>query len=429
MSRDAKEKPDRVLREREVVDLFMACGIYEHTAKDIVKTIPELTGATEKQGDTFKVLLREAISIIDKEGIPEIIAETHQDAHEHLEQDTPKRKVFLCKICKDAAAIHVSFPDNMRRFFRRAQGFRDKLTKEDWLCRGCYADWYRENRELLQDIQSGNIKYEEEKDEEPAQSEDAAAKLHIRKKERYVKNITLPIFLIVKYLDPKAVNHRKMLLRYITLNQIRLNQVAAALWYLRKIGNGILDQEDFEKRCGIGQYEDTWGYSMWKEQWTKTEILRLNESERRKKKEQKRQQAEREAKELKKKEEDEKHERERQKQIKETLETAEKEAEEKLRAEKWRKLKDQRKKEDEDVNEARKTADALREKRQEKREGELKKKRNAREVELRGVELALKRREEDLRKKKEEFVRKQKQEAAARQAERKQNAIELRAKT
>jgi len=88
-----------------------------------------------------------------------------------------------------------------------------------------------------------------------------------------------------------------------------------------------------------------------------------------------------------------------------------------------------KKKEDEDVNEARKTADALREKRQEKREGELKKKRNAREVELRGVELALKRREEDLRKKKEEFVRKQKQEAAARQAERKQNAIELRAKT
>jgi len=100
MSRDAKEKPDRVLREREVVDLFMACGIYEHTAKDIVKTIPELTGATEKQGDTFKVLLREAISIIDKEGIPEIIAETHQDAHEHLEQDTPKRKVFLCKFVK-----------------------------------------------------------------------------------------------------------------------------------------------------------------------------------------------------------------------------------------------------------------------------------------------------------------------------------------
>jgi hypothetical protein len=56
--------PERVLREREIVDLFMTAGVYESTAKDIVKSIPELSGMTEKQADIYKVILREVMHFL-----------------------------------------------------------------------------------------------------------------------------------------------------------------------------------------------------------------------------------------------------------------------------------------------------------------------------------------------------------------------------
>jgi hypothetical protein len=40
-----------------------------------------------------------------------------------MSSDAPPRriKLNLCKICKDSAAIHASFPEVMRKFFRRTQ--------------------------------------------------------------------------------------------------------------------------------------------------------------------------------------------------------------------------------------------------------------------------------------------------------------------
>lgn len=72
-------------------------------------------------------------------------------------------------------------------------------------------------------------------------------------KEYYIKTIVGLLYLLAKNLSPKAVSHRKMLVRYVTLNKINLHQLPVALHYLRKVGNGIIDQEDFEKECGVGK--------------------------------------------------------------------------------------------------------------------------------------------------------------------------------
>jgi hypothetical protein len=53
------EDGSRVIREREIVSVFLACGIYENIAKDIVKNTPELAVMTEKSADVFKSILRE----------------------------------------------------------------------------------------------------------------------------------------------------------------------------------------------------------------------------------------------------------------------------------------------------------------------------------------------------------------------------------
>ncbi len=57
----ATEPQERPLREREIINIFMACGIFEHVAKDIIKSCPELKGITDKHSDDFKVILREVI--------------------------------------------------------------------------------------------------------------------------------------------------------------------------------------------------------------------------------------------------------------------------------------------------------------------------------------------------------------------------------
>ena len=50
---------DLTLSEREIIGIFMSCGIYENVAKDIVKNTPELSGMTERSGEIFKAVLRE----------------------------------------------------------------------------------------------------------------------------------------------------------------------------------------------------------------------------------------------------------------------------------------------------------------------------------------------------------------------------------
>ena len=54
----------RVIREREIINVFLACGVYENIAKDIVKTTPELALMTEKSADVFKSVLREVNTFI-----------------------------------------------------------------------------------------------------------------------------------------------------------------------------------------------------------------------------------------------------------------------------------------------------------------------------------------------------------------------------
>ena len=108
-----------------------------------------------------------------------------------------------------------------------------------------------EYREDIAEIQAGS--YVDQKPEEEVLPDDnEEEKKRQPKKEFYVKTIVLLLWQVVRFLDPKAISHRKMLIRYIAKNQIHLNQMGTVLWYLRKVGNGILDQEEFEKICGIG---------------------------------------------------------------------------------------------------------------------------------------------------------------------------------
>jgi len=297
-----KDETPRVLREREVVNLFMACGIFEHIAKDIYKSCPELAAITEKHVDDFKLVLRESLAILDKEGVPDITIEPHE------ENATGRVKTVVCRICSDSAAIKATYPEKMGKWFRINQGFKGKLRKDEWLCKGCYGEWYRANREWLADQQLG-MKAEESTEESVDDSEESGREETEKKqprKEYYIKTIVLLLFLVVKDMDVQAIHHRKMLVRYITLHQLKLNQLATALYYLRKTGNGIIDQEDFEKVCGIGQYADLFGFGTWDAKCTQIEILRINEQERKRKKELKRQQKEKEELEKKQQQEDEK---------------------------------------------------------------------------------------------------------------------------
>ncbi len=74
-----------------------------------------------------------------------------------------------------------------------------------------------------------------------------------KQKEYYIRTIVVPLYLLAKNMSKKAISHRKMLVRYVTLNKINIDQLPVALHYLRKVGNKILDPEEFEKECGVGK--------------------------------------------------------------------------------------------------------------------------------------------------------------------------------
>jgi hypothetical protein len=67
-----------------------------------------------------------------------------------------------------------------------------------------------------------------------------------------MKTIAYRLFLIAKHLSSDALQHRKMLVRYVTLGKIQVEQLPTALYYLALNGSSIIDQEDFEKQVGIG---------------------------------------------------------------------------------------------------------------------------------------------------------------------------------
>lgn len=48
-----------MLKEREIVSLFMTCGILEHMARDIIKNNPEILQMTTKHVEDMKAVVRE----------------------------------------------------------------------------------------------------------------------------------------------------------------------------------------------------------------------------------------------------------------------------------------------------------------------------------------------------------------------------------
>jgi hypothetical protein len=55
-----------------------------------------------------------------------------------------------------------------------------------------------------------------------------------------------------------------MLLRYVALGKINIEQLPTALFLLSKAGGSLIDQEEFEKDVGIGKFADVFGFSEWK---------------------------------------------------------------------------------------------------------------------------------------------------------------------
>jgi len=395
----------------------MACGILEHIARDIIKYVPELKDLTDKNGEEFKSVMREALNILDKEGVPNIVIEAPKD-----ENTVSRVKVAICRICSDSGALRARFPEKMGKWFRINQGYKGRLRKEDWLCKGCYGEWYRDNRDWLNDQ---SVKQEDDAMVENVDVSEAEEEKKGPRKEYYMKTIVNLLFLVVKNLAPKAISHRKMLVRYITVNQLELNQLGTALHYLRKIGNGIIDQEDFEKECGIGKYADLFGYSSWQAKHTHTDILRLDEQERNRRKAEKQQKRDQEERERRQREQEEKREQERQNQLKVQLEKSEKESVENAKNEKLRKIAEARKKEDEEIADARKKQETLKQRVKDKREVDKRAKQLQREQSLKEIEQNAKTKEEELRRQKEERHRKQRAEMQSRALERKNQIREL----
>lgn len=52
------EEP-RPLREREIINALMGCGIYEQVAKEIVKNSPSVLTLTTEHLESFKIVVRE----------------------------------------------------------------------------------------------------------------------------------------------------------------------------------------------------------------------------------------------------------------------------------------------------------------------------------------------------------------------------------
>jgi len=430
----AKQDPDareRFLNKRDIVTLFQATGILEHTAKEMFRLCPEMLGQLkEKHAEDFRVVLRDVANILEREGVPKrfeksMLAEAAAQSQEGVEGAVFHRKTLLCKICKDNAAIRCSHPARMKSYFQHEQEFRGRLTSNDWLCKSCYGDFYRENKDWLkQQQQLGPHSVEQDKDTNGEETEEEAD-MRSPKKELYIQTIVPLLYRVIVNLSPKAISHRKMLVRYITLNQIQLNQLPSALLYLRKLGNKIVDQEEFEKTCGLGKYSDLFGYSSWSEKSTQIEILHIGEQEKTRNKADKRLQQESKEREQKQQEHEVLHEQQRQQQLALQLKQATQAAEESVRLEKWKKLALARQKEDEELQQQRFKLDQSKEKQGIKHEQDLRNRKRERDISSRSAEAEIKKKEEELHNKREERFYTQRIEQEQRAANRRTNIKQL----
>lgn len=114
----------------------------------------------------------------------------------------------------------------MTSFF--AGDLKNPLTVSDWLCRGCYAEWYRSQRHRDEDDEEES---EEEREEKESETERTTkeAQLQRRRTERWLRRVALPLWTAVHYLDPVARPHRSLLVRYITLGQLPLLRLPSNL--------------------------------------------------------------------------------------------------------------------------------------------------------------------------------------------------------
>eukprot|EP01119_Soliformovum_irregulare_P022650 TRINITY_DN7800_c0_g1_i1.p1 TRINITY_DN7800_c0_g1~~TRINITY_DN7800_c0_g1_i1.p1 ORF type:complete len:435 (+),score=140.74 TRINITY_DN7800_c0_g1_i1:1-1305(+) len=398
------EDPEKNLDRREIINLFMGCGILQTHAQMLYQNTPDLIGSiTNRHTDDMKLVLREAISILDKEGVPEVIykpsvmADPSGGVDEGATKTRPK--TIRCRVCGDSPAIKVSHPVHMSRYFRRFREFKGRVTKDDWLCKNCYGDWYRENKE---DLLAGKLADVENESDEDGVPNDTADDTKSVSKEFYLKSILFPLFMIVKHLDASAISHRKMLVRYVTKGSIRTAQIATALHFLRKLGSGIIDVEEFEKECGIGQYEDLFGYSSWKREHTQVEILKVGHADKIKKRQEKMQaKLDKEAQENKDRQE-EKAEKERQDRLAMTVIEAEREALDKAKTDRARKLQDERRHEDQDTSDRRKKEDQDALKMKDRQEAEKKTKKKEREQAIRDMDHLIKQKEAKRKERKED---------------------------
>jgi len=415
----------RILKEREIINLLMSCGLLENIARDILKICPEVNTLTEKIAEVFKTILRESLSILEKEGVPKAYTDLEGLKETTEETISTKSRIALCKICKDSAAIHVTYPEKMRKYFRMGQKYRGPLTKNDWLCKGCYGDWYRDNREWIASQERSRMEstvtlgdssdVAEISEDNVSETDDPNPS---RKKELYIKSRISLLFLVAKNLSPQAFSHRKMLVRYIALNEIQMNQLPTALYYLRKTGNAIIDQEEFERQCGIGKYSDLFMYSSWKAKHTRREILHLDEETRFRRKEEKRRQQEKEAEDRKTVEMERKATEEMQARLQAQSEAVMNAALESTRAEKWRRLAETRARENEERKKGRELAEKQREKQQEKRREERQVSAADRAQRLQEADLVYRSQAEACRQRREERDLLQRREIARRMDER-----------
>jgi len=125
----------------------MACGIMEHIAKDIISGCPDLKELTDRNSEDFKAVIRESLNILDKEGVPKVVIE---ERNQESSGGVVKQKIAICRICSDNGALKARYPDKMGKWFRINQGFKGRIRKDDWLCKGCFGEWYRDCREWVE---------------------------------------------------------------------------------------------------------------------------------------------------------------------------------------------------------------------------------------------------------------------------------------
>ncbi|PRP74752.1 IQ calmodulin-binding motif domain-containing protein [Planoprotostelium fungivorum] len=420
----AEQEGPRILKEREVVGLFMSAGILDSVAKSLIKTHHGLLTLNETQGEDFKAVLREALNVIDREGVPASIFDESSNknvtqaailASDIVPGSASKKKVQLCKVCRDTGVLHPSYPDRMQHYFSSTKELKGTLKEEDWLCRNCWADFYRDNREWIKNNPQ----------DEQTEEEDAAPVEGRRTKIQFFKSILPVLLIIAQNLHPSALPHRKMLVRYVATGGIQINQISTALYRLRKIGSHPIETEDFERECGVGKYADLFVDCSWDKHPTERDLLHLHEAERQKKKKEREEQAKKEETERLQKEADEKRQMEREADRQEQLEKVEREAKEKSRATRLQRIQEARKKQDAEDMEHRKKVDATKERQREKKEADRRASRKARESELKAAETTAKNKEGELKTKQEDRQRRYRMEAQQRAVEKRTKMIEI----